>query len=141
MTGRTAQAAKYIKKGLETGAVVTSINVHKAELSDLENKDLIVFGTPVYFGSPAMELRRFLNKLPENALAGKKISTSATYLLVGSQATLATIEEIAMDKGADQIIPGLARRSSFLGNLWQVLSGSTEDEEAWDAFGKSLLTS
>lgn len=140
LSGNTAQAAKYIAKGLESeNIVVTSLNVHKAQIADLKNKDIIIFGTPNHAGSPAMLLRKFLNSLPEESLAGKKISTFLTFLFWKAD-VLVTIEEIARDKGATTIIPGYARRTSFLLNLWSVITGSTEDEEAWIAFGKQIAT-
>ncbi|MHA1264016.1 MAG: flavodoxin family protein [Candidatus Helarchaeota archaeon] len=56
-TGNTAQAAKYIKKGLEDeNVVVTSRNVHKIHPEDLSNKDLIVFGTPNHVINPLSSL-------------------------------------------------------------------------------------
>lgn len=142
-TGRTALAAQFIKKGLESeDVVVTSMNVHKAQLEDLQNKDIILFGTPVHVGSPSMPLRRFLNNLPEIALANtKKVSVFMTYLLWGAEPAMATVEEILEDKGATNIIPGLARRAGFLRSLLSVITGSTEDEEAWINFGKLIATS
>ena len=141
LTGRTGQAAKYISKGIEAeNVVVTLSNAHKVEEADLRNKDIVVIGTPIHFGAPAMEIRRFLNKLPEESLSGKKIAIFVTYsMLEGSAIT--TIEEIVRDKGATNIVPGLARRSGFLRYLWNMISGSTEDEEAWIAFGKLIATS
>jgi flavodoxin len=142
LTGRTSQAAKYISKGLEeANVVVTRVKVHSAKIDDLANKDIVVIGTPVHLSAPAIEIRRFLNKLPEKALDKKKISFFATYFLSGHEPALSTMEEIARDKGATKIIPGLARRSSVLRELWNMVTGSTEDEEAWVAFGKLIATS
>ncbi len=142
LTGRTAQAAKYISKGLEeANVVVTRIKAHVAKPEDLANKDIIIIGTPVHVSAPAIEVRRFLNKLPEKALEKKKVSFFASYFLSGQETALSTMEEVARDKGATKIIPGLARRSSVLRELWNMVTGSTEDEEAWVAFGKLIATS
>ena len=141
LTGRTAQAAKFIAKGLEAeNIVVTRIKATDATLEDLAQKDLIVFGTPVHVGAPAMALRRFLNKLPEGALTNKKVAIFATYTLWGSESAMETVMEIVRDKGATNEIPKVARRGSFVRSLWNVISGSTDDEEAWVAFGKQLTT-
>ena len=141
LSGNSAQAAQYVAKGLEAeNVVVTTMNVTKAQIEDLNNKDIVVFGTPNHAGSPAMLLRKFLNSLSDTALAGKKVSTFATFLFWKGE-VLTTIEEIAQDKGATNIVPGYARRTSFLLNLWSVITGSTEDEEAWIAFGKQISTS
>ena len=142
LMGRTAQAAKFIKKGLEAeNVVVESKNVHKAQAGDLVNTDIIVIGSPVHIRAPAMELRRFLNKLPENALAGKKVAIFMTYFLSGFEAALSTVEEIARDLGATGEFPKLAQRASFFRSLLSVITGSTEAEEAWVAFGKLIATS
>ena len=141
LTGNTYRAAKYIAKGLEEeNVVVTRINVRMAKIEDIANKDIIIIGTPTWMGAPAMEIRRFLNKLPENALKNKKVAAFTTYTLMGSETTLSTIEEIAHDKGATIVIPGLARPYNILRNLWNTITGSTEDEEAWAAFGKLIVT-
>lgn len=142
-TGRTALAMQFIKKGLESeDVVVTSMNLHKVQQADLQNKDIILFGTPVHFGGPSMPLRRFLNNLPEGSLAiTKKVAVFMTYLFWGAEPALATVEEILEDKGATNILPGLARRAGFLHSLWNVITGSTEDEEAWINFGKLIATS
>ncbi len=143
LTGQTAQAAKYIAKGLEAENVdvVISLNAHKATADDLRNKDIVVIGTPVHVGAPAMELRRFLNKLPEDALSGKKVAIFSTFLFWGSDTALNTVEEILRDKGASGDILRMARRTSILRNIWNALTGSTKDEEAWIAFGKLIATS
>ena len=139
LTGRTAQAAKYIKKGLEMeNVVVTSMNVHKAQIEDLTNKDLIIFGSPVHMGSPALELRRFLNKLPEESLKGRKVSSFVTYTFLEGTA-LSTIEELVRDKGATDVIPGLARPGGIVRMLLNMITGSTLEEEAWIAFGQSIV--
>lgn len=142
LTGNTAQAAKYIAKGLEAENVgVTKLNVHKATPEDLKNKEIVVIGSPTHVSAPAMEIRRFLNKIPEHALANKKIAIFSTYALWGGDTTLSTIEEIVREKGATKIVPGLARNSNFFRNLWNVITGSTETEESWIAFGKLIATS
>jgi len=142
LTGNTAQAAKYIAKGLEGENVgVTKLNAYKAKPEDFNNKDIVIIGSPTHVSAPAMEIRRFLNTLPEKALANKKVAVFTTYSLWGGEAALSTIEEILRDKGATKIIPGLARRASILQNLWNVVTGSTETEEAWIAFGKQIATS
>lgn len=141
LTGQTSKAAKAIKEGLESeNVVVTAVNVHQAKIEDLANKDIIVFGTPVHMGSPALELRRFLNKLPEDVLTGKKIAVFATYTFLEGTA-ISTIEEIARDKGATNIVPGLARAGGILRTLWNMITGSTEEEDAWGSFGRSIVTS
>jgi flavodoxin I len=142
LTGNTAQAAKYIAKGLEAENVgVTKLNVYKAKPEDLNNKDFIIIGSPTHVSAPAMEIRRFLNKLPEKAFVNKKVAVFTTYTLWGGEAALSTIEEIVRDKGATKLLPGLARQSNILRNLLNVVTGSTETEEAWIAFGKQLATS
>jgi flavodoxin len=118
------------------------MNIHKAQPEDLKNKDLLIFGTPVHVNAPAMELRRFLNKLPEDALKKtKKIAIYATYFFSGSELALSTVEEILRDKGASGEIQKLARRAGFFRSLWHVVTGDTQDEEAWIAFGKLVGTS
>ena len=64
-----------------------------------------------------------------------------TYLLWGSKPAMDTVEEILQDKGATNIIQGIARRAGFLRSLVNVITGSTEDEEAWINFGKRIATS
>ena len=142
LTGNTAQAAKYIAKGLEgENAGVTILTTFKAKPEDFNNKDIIIIGSPTHMNAPAIEIRRFLNKLPEKAFANKKVAVFTTYTLFGGETSLATIEEIVREKGATRIIPGLTRRSSILRNLWNVVTGSTETEEAWIAFGKQIAIS
>jgi len=142
LTGNTSNAAKWIKTGLEAeNVVVTKLNTYKATPEDLKNKDIVVIGSPTHMSAPAMEIRRFLNKLPDHAFTNKKISIFTTYALWGGDTTLSTIEEIAREKGATKVVPGLARRSNFFQNLWNVITGSIEDEEAWIAFGKLIATS
>jgi len=143
LTGRTALAAKFIAKGLEAeNVVVTTMSTRKAQPEDLKNKDILIFGTPVHVSAPAMELRRFLNKLPEDALKKtKKFAIYTTYFLSGSEMALSTIEEILRDKGASGEIQKLARRAGFFRSLWHVVTGDTQDEEAWIAFGKLVATS
>lgn len=142
LTGNTAQAAKYIAKGLEAeNVVVTKLNVYKVKPEDILNKDTIIIGSPTHMNAPAIEVRRFLNKLPENALTNITIAIFTTYSLWGGDSTISAIEQIARDKGATKVIPGLARRTSLLQNLWNIIRGSTENEEAWIAFGKLIATS
>jgi len=142
LTSNTKQAAIYVKNGLESeNIIVTLINVHKATPEDLQNKDLVVFGSPVHAGSPAIELRRFLNKLPEEALRNKKISLFVTFTFWGCDAALNTMEEIVRDKGATGEILRYSRRTSFLRSLWNMIRGSSDDEIAWMEFGKLIATS
>lgn len=140
-TGNTAQAAKYIKKGLEDeNIIVISLNVHKAKQEDIVNKNIVIFGTPNHAGSPALLLRKFLNNLPETALRDKKVSTFCTYWL-SKGTVISDIEEICQDKGATNIIPGKARRASILRNIWNVITGSVEDELVWTEFGRTIAHS
>lgn len=142
LTGNTAQAAKYIAKGLEGENVgVTLLNTYKAKPEDLNNKDIIIIGSPTHMNAPAMEIRRFLNKLPEKAFANKKVAVFTTYILFGGETALSAIEEIAREKGATKVLPGLTRQASILRNLWNVITGSTETEEAWIAFGNQIAKS
>ena len=142
LTSNTKQASIYVKNGLESeDTVVTLVNSHKATPEDLKTKDIVIFGSPVHVGAPAMELRRFLNTLPEGCLANKRVALFVTFSFWGSDAALNTMEEIVRDKGASGDILRYSRRTSFIRSLWNMIRGSSEDEIAWMEYGKLIATS
>jgi NAD(P)H dehydrogenase (quinone) len=61
-SGHTARMADLVTEGVrESGAAVTVKSVDKASVDELPAYDGIIMGSPVYFGTMAAELKKFLD--------------------------------------------------------------------------------
>ena len=62
-TGNTKEMAEYVKRGAEKdGALVILKDVKDAEPEDMMKADGVIIGSPTYYGLPAAEIKKFIDK-------------------------------------------------------------------------------
>lgn len=90
-----------------------------ASVEDLAWADAIAFGTPTRFGSPAAELKRFIDQTGElwrnDGLADKPVTafTSAYNRHGGSEATILSLANVFYHWGALIVPPGFTDRTVY----------------------------
>ena len=91
-----------------------------ASVEDLAWADAIAFGTPTRFGSPAAELKRFIDQTGElwrnDGLADKPVTafTSAYNRHGGSEATILSLANVFYHWGALIVPPGFTDRTVYV---------------------------
>ncbi len=78
--GNTKVIAKAIAKDMPMGNVET-FDVSEIEVDRLIPADFIIFGSPTHGGQPKKAMQEFLQRIPTNALSGKKVATFDTRFL------------------------------------------------------------
>lgn len=80
-TGNTGEMARLIRKGIEdTGKSVNVLEVHLADVSDIDNHSVIVLGCPA-MGAEVLEeteMEPFISEI-EDKIGGKKVALFGSY--------------------------------------------------------------
>lgn len=111
-TGHTRKMADAIAEGLSsTNVSVTSTEVSRASVDDLDHADVIMLGSPCYYGSMAAEMKAFLDASVKyhGKLAGKLggAFSSSGMLGGGNETTVLSIIEALLIHG--MIVQGNAK--------------------------------
>jgi len=80
--GNTKKAAETIAEGMEeAGEIKASIeHVDKVDLNKINDFEAIIIGSPTYAGRQAGSIKKFINKLADLSLGGKKFAVFDTHL-------------------------------------------------------------
>jgi NAD(P)H dehydrogenase (quinone) len=72
-TGNTAKMAQLIAQGCESvaGAKVKAMSVEKADMAFLQGSSAVIFGSPTHGANLSWQMKRFLEELDRDLLAGK----------------------------------------------------------------------
>jgi len=104
-TGNTEKMALAVAEGAKKveGAKVVVKSVDKAKLSDLEDSDAIILGSPTYYGNMSGKMKSFIDRT--NAIHGKlkgKVGgafTSSGDTACGAETTLLSMLEAMLIHG------------------------------------------
>ncbi len=82
--GNTKLAGEAIGEGLtEKGHDVIVKHVKEIDVSEINNFDLVILGSPTYAGSPAGSIKKLIKKMSEINLEGKSIAAFDTHISEG----------------------------------------------------------
>ncbi len=82
--GNTKVIAKTIAKSMPEG-LAEALDVSEIEVDRIIPADLIIFGSPTHGGRPKQAMQEFLERIPANALAGKRVAAFDTRFLEAEQ--------------------------------------------------------
>ena len=148
-TGTVRALAEAVAEGAATAGsevrlrpVVETGTDAPASLDDLAWADAIAFGTPTRFGTPAAELKQFIDRSVglwrDGALADKPVTafTSAHNRHGGSEATILALGNVFYHWGALIVPPGYTDPAVYAagGNPYGTsTTGGTADDAALEA--------
>ncbi len=78
--GNTKVIAKTIAKAMPEG-LAEALDVSEIQFDRVIPADLIVVGSPTHGGRPKQAMQEFLQRIPVNALAGKRVAAFDTRFL------------------------------------------------------------
>ncbi|MHC1604549.1 MAG: flavodoxin family protein [Candidatus Methanofastidiosia archaeon] len=126
-TGNTKKVAEVVAR--ELGTDVASID----EKPNIENYDLVVFGTPTHGGKPAKEMWSYMQKIPEteNKKAAVFISSGGSG---GDKNTMGWMKKFVEDKGM-KFIGGFSTIGEWKGLFSTKNVGRPNEKDLEDARG------
>ena len=144
-TGHTGRAAEDVAATLrDAGAEVDVVNLREADAPSLDAYELVVVGSPCHAGSVpgagsgiAPKVAKWLSSLPDEALTGKRAAAFVVHSSLGGARTLASIERLLREKGAEIAAPGVVVKAGVPFSLWVGPKASEEDREKLREFGKA----
>ena len=132
LTGNTKKVAEAIFEALPLPKAIHPI----AEVSGLEEYDLIFIGFPVQSHAVPYQAERFLRSIPE----GKKIALFSTHgSLTGSRLSREAIEHAVVISSQAKLISTFSCRGKVSPQALELLSRSPE-HEAWADMAASAST-
>lgn len=135
--GNTKQVAEAIARGMKSAKSVKVIvkDVRSTDPEEVLDYDVLVIGSANHIGRPVGDIRKFLKKLAEINLEGKKGAVFDTHIK-NDLKTVQKMEKQIREKitGLKLVIPGLATRVE--GMKGPLCEGELPRAEE---FGKSIV--
>jgi len=136
--GNTKQVAEAIARGMKSAKSVKVIvkDVRSTDPEETMEYDVLVIGSANHIGRPVGDIRKFLKKLAEINLEGKKGAVFDTHIK-NDLKTVQKMEKQIREKitGLKLVIPGLATRVEGMNG--PLCEGELPRAEE---FGKSIVT-
>lgn len=143
-TGHTLEAARATAAGIRSaGSVADIVVTADFDAADLEGYDGLIVGSPcwngAFGGGIARPVVQVLDKLPPNALKGKRGGGISVYGGVGGKNTVKAIGDVLAQLGCEDYKPGPAAKAGIPLSLWKGPSVSPDDEERLCAYGAQFV--
>lgn len=142
-TGHTLEAAEATAAGIRSAGSVADIVTAADFAADLAGYDGLIVGSPcwngAFGGGIARPIVQVLDKLPPNALQGKRGGGISVYGGMGGENTVKAIGDVPARLGCENYEPGPAARAGTPLSLWKGPSVGSDDEERFRAYGAQFV--
>jgi flavodoxin len=135
--GNTRHVAEVIAEKINC----RSVSVNAIQLSDLNEKRLLILGSPTLGGQPTAPLQTFIKKIPAAALSGLEVTAFDTRLEETSQNLALRLLMKTIGYAAPKLISGLSSRGAHIaaspigfivtGKQGPLLAGELDRAAAW----------
>ena len=144
-TGHTLEAANATAAGIRSvGSEADIVTAGDFQPSMIADCDALIVGSPCRSGSVtstgvAKPIRRALDSLPGDCLAGRRCGGISVNSTTGGNTTVTHLGELVNEKGCADYRPGPVAKAGVPLSLWKGPSVSAEDSERFKAYGAEFV--
>ncbi|MDD5448685.1 MAG: flavodoxin domain-containing protein [Actinomycetota bacterium] len=147
-TGHTLQAAEDIARGLSESGIECTIkaasSLTESGKSDLDEFDIVIFGTPTYgnrlYRLPARPVEKFLDSLSPRGLEGKTCGAFAVNARMGGSKLVKNIEKRLLRLGGKVVTGGPVIIAGVPLSLWKGRGASPKDVNKCEEYGRRVAS-
>lgn len=147
-TGHTLKAAEDIARGISKSGIECVIKAASSLTgsgkSDLDEFDIVIFGTPTYgnrlYRLPARPVEKFLDSLSPHGLEGKACGAFAVNAGMGGSKLVRNMEKRLLQLGGRVVTDGPVITAGVPLSLWKGPEASPEDIKKCEEYGQRVAS-
>ncbi len=139
-SGHTLEAAKAIEEGVRyAGHAIEVVPVKECNHSKLKDFEIIIFGTPTWFGGACGPIKSFIHKIQDKDLSDKMCASFAVMGGSGGHKAVKEVEFLSMEKGCVDFVHGPVMQAGGFLSIWKGYPVTRGDLEKCRNFGSELV--